>query len=339
MLALGGVYAVGLSLKSAGAAPVRQHFARGETLRITLFFWIKIKMARARNIKPSIFRNELLGTLDPMVTILFTSLWCLADRDGKMEDRPLRIKADTFPYRENVDINRYLTELAHFGFIRRYTINGQSIIQVVKFKEHQSPHKTERDSVLPDFDSQAIENKQEYILTDIAPLSNDGLTAALPPESISLNPSSLIPESISLIPDGVAKAPRPAKKCPDDFLVTQALQTWAAKECPNADVQAETAKFRDHTFSTARTDWAGTWRNWLRKSQESKPFYGKSVGSHTAYEPPYAKYMREKMEQISPLIAAKNPNAPKKINPNDFINGKGISDHERIDPPRIAIVG
>lgn len=142
-----------------------------------------------------------------------------------------------------------------------------------------------------------------------------------------------------ILRESVAKAPRPAKKCPDDFLVTQALQTWASKECPNADVQAETAKFRDHTFSTARTDWAGTWRNWLRKSQEGKPFYGKSVGSHTAYEPPYAKYMREKMEQISPLIAAKNPNAPKKINPNDFINGKGISDHERIDPPRIAIVG
>lgn len=151
-------------------------------------------MARARNIKPSIFRNEILGTLDPLVTILFTSLWCLADRDGKMEDRPLRIKADTFPYRENVDINRYLTELAQHGFIRRYTINGVAVIQVIKFKEHQSPHKTERDSVLPDFEPQAIENKREYVLTDIAPLKDDGLTDALPPESIFLNPDSLIPE-------------------------------------------------------------------------------------------------------------------------------------------------
>jgi hypothetical protein len=156
-------------------------------------------MARARNIKPSIFRNELLGTLDPLVTILFTSLWCLADRDGKLEDRPLRIKADTFPYRENVDINRYLTELAHFGFIRRYSINGLAVIQVIKFKEHQSPHKTERDSVLPDYELQAVENKQEYILTDVVPLNNDGLTAALPPESIFLNPDLLNPSS--LIPD------------------------------------------------------------------------------------------------------------------------------------------
>ena len=58
-----------------------------------------------------------------------------------------------------------------------------------------------------------------------------------------------------------------------------------------------------------------------------------------AYETPYAKSMREKYEQITPLIAAKNPNAPRKINPNDFINGKGISDHERIESPKLAIVG
>jgi uncharacterized protein YdaU (DUF1376 family) len=75
-----------------------------------------------------------------------------------------------------------------------------------------------------------------------------------------------------------AKAPRAARKCPDDFLVTDAMKTWAAAECPNADIHAETLKFRDYTFSTVRTDWAGTWRNWLRKSQESKPFYGKSLG-------------------------------------------------------------
>ena len=40
----------------------------------------------------------------------------------------------------------------------------------------------------------------------------------------------------------------------------------------------------------------------------------------STYEPPYAKYMREKMEQISPSIAAKNPNNPiKKIDPNEFL--------------------
>ena len=50
-------------------------------------------MARARNIKPSFFTNELLGTEDPMVSLTFAGLWCLADKEGILEDRPLRIKA------------------------------------------------------------------------------------------------------------------------------------------------------------------------------------------------------------------------------------------------------
>ena len=66
-------------------------------------------MARARNIKPSFFMNEDLGQADPLVSLLFISLWCLADREGRLEDRPLKIKAQTFPYREISDFNGYLT--------------------------------------------------------------------------------------------------------------------------------------------------------------------------------------------------------------------------------------
>ncbi len=77
-------------------------------------------MARARNIKPSFFTNELLGTEDPMVSLTFAGLWCLADKEGILEDRPLRIKAELFPYRENLDVNGYLTVLQRLGFIHRY---------------------------------------------------------------------------------------------------------------------------------------------------------------------------------------------------------------------------
>ena len=106
-------------------------------------------MARARNLKPSLFKNEILGVADPLLTILFEGLWCLADREGRLEDRPLRIKAEIFPYRENLDINRYLTELSTLGFIKRYQIDGIALIWVVNFNKHQNPHKTERDSELP----------------------------------------------------------------------------------------------------------------------------------------------------------------------------------------------
>ncbi|WP_396180112.1 hypothetical protein [Flavobacterium sp.] len=63
---------------------------------------------------------------------------------------------------------------------------------------------------------------------------------------------------------------RPAKKCPKSFIVTDELIEWARSSAPAVDLKTETEKFRDHTFASARTDWAGTWRNWIRKAQEVK---------------------------------------------------------------------
>lgn len=106
-------------------------------------------MARARNIKPAFFTNELLGTEDPMVSLTFVGLWCLADKVGILEDRPLRIKAELFPYRESLDVNGYLTVLARLGFIVRYENDGRRFIQVCNFRKHQSPHNTEKGKGFP----------------------------------------------------------------------------------------------------------------------------------------------------------------------------------------------
>lgn len=64
---------------------------------------------------------------------------------------------------------------------------------------------------------------------------------------------------------------RAAKKCPIDFEVTPELSAWAATECPGVDVGRATAKFRDHTFKVARSDWDGAWRNWMRKDFDDLP--------------------------------------------------------------------
>jgi uncharacterized protein YdaU (DUF1376 family) len=61
---------------------------------------------------------------------------------------------------------------------------------------------------------------------------------------------------------------RPARKCPVDFELTDSMRTWAKTEAPLVNVESATATFRDHTFKTAHTDWAGAWRNWLRKDQQ-----------------------------------------------------------------------
>ncbi len=68
---------------------------------------------------------------------------------------------------------------------------------------------------------------------------------------------------------GGAHPKRGSRKCPASFTVTDELKSWAAENCPGVNLDAETAKLRDHTFGAARTDWPGTWRNWMRKSFES----------------------------------------------------------------------
>lgn len=58
-----------------------------------------------------------------------------------------------------------------------------------------------------------------------------------------------------------------ARKCPSDFVVTDAMREWAGREFPAIDLERETAAFRDYTFAASRSDWPATWRNWIRKAR------------------------------------------------------------------------
>lgn len=104
-------------------------------------------MARARNIKPQFYLNEHLAQKSPYARLLFIGLWCLADCKGRMEDRPMRIKAALFPY-EQVDIDALLNELAEGPehFIIRYQAQGNSYIEITNFSKHQNPVKKEREA-------------------------------------------------------------------------------------------------------------------------------------------------------------------------------------------------
>jgi len=105
-------------------------------------------MARRRIIKPDFFINEELPQVSAHARLLFIALWTLADRRGLLEDRPKRIKLQSFPY-ENVDVDALLGELTAAGFIARYEAEGRRCIHVITFERHQNPHQNEPDSDLP----------------------------------------------------------------------------------------------------------------------------------------------------------------------------------------------
>lgn len=106
-------------------------------------------MARARNIKPAFFKNADLVETSFETRLLFAGLWTLADREGRLLDRPKQIKMELFPA-DNVDVDACLNSLFEFGFIDRYIADGKRVIQIINFSKNQIPHGKEADSQLPD---------------------------------------------------------------------------------------------------------------------------------------------------------------------------------------------
>lgn len=105
-------------------------------------------MARTRNIKPAFFKHEGLAELPPETRLLFIGLWCIADRDGRLEDRPKRIKTDTLPY-DDYDIDSMLQALHDGGYIKRYEVDGKRYILIPNFTKYQHIVNTEKGSDIP----------------------------------------------------------------------------------------------------------------------------------------------------------------------------------------------
>lgn len=134
-------------------------------------------MARARSIKPGFFKNEQLAELPHPARLLFAGLWTIADRAGRLEDRPKRIKAEIFPY-ENQPVERLLESLNKAGFIIRYESGGNRFIAIPTWNKHQNPHVKEAASTIP------------APCEHCADTGNSGTSPAdsLNPEPLTLNP-------------------------------------------------------------------------------------------------------------------------------------------------------
>lgn len=90
------------------------------------------------------------------------------------------------------------------------------------------------------------------------------------------------------------------------------------------EIIRETARFRDHTFTPARSDWSATFRNWLRNAADRKP---KNDPAN-----PSAKLVH--LDRVARAMAAAVER------PGDQHSGdSGLSGFEGGSSPRLAIVG
>jgi hypothetical protein len=131
---------------------------------------------RIRALKPGFFLNERLADLSPWHRLLFAGLWTVADRDGRLEDRPRKIKAQIFPY-DDVDVEPMLADLARAHFIVRYRIEDLCLIAIPSWRAHQFPRPDEKPSVLPAYEPRtertSVEHAADSIVADSSLSSRD----------------------------------------------------------------------------------------------------------------------------------------------------------------------
>lgn len=209
-------------------------------------------MARARNIKPGFFTNEKLVELPFATRLLFIGLWTEADREGRMEDKPKRIKMKLFPA-DDIDVDAALQDLHASGFLLRYEVAGEQFIQVLAFDKHQNPHRDEKKSEIPAPYLHCASTEQAQVLNGTCPADS------LP----------LIPDSLPLIPDTPITPPPAARKKStpvedQDFVEAyslyparpgsskaSALKAWQARLASGVDPQAIIAGVRRYAAFVA----------------------------------------------------------------------------------------
>jgi hypothetical protein len=181
-------------------------------------------MARSRNIKPGFFTNDELAECSPYARLLFAGLWTIADKEGRLDDRPKKIKALVLPF-DTVDCDDLLAQLHAKNFITRYVVEGNGYIQINNWKKHQNPHCKEAASDIPELSKQESSKEEAPGKPDANPvqLSEEnsqpieineapemhGASTVQEQDENNLNPAdslNLIPDSLNLIPSNTQPA-------------------------------------------------------------------------------------------------------------------------------------
>jgi hypothetical protein len=206
------------------------------------------------------FKNELLATSDALYAWIFEGLWCLSDREGRLEDRPRRIHLEINAGRAYEGTEASLNWLSENGFILRYEHGGNRYIQVLQFKKHQNPHVREPASVIP------------------APGEHSASTVPAPEEHESgpALSSFPLPESPSLKEEGARKrassrstnGKKPKTALPEGFALDGELRAYAEERLPQVDVAALFESFcgKARAKSWVYADWRQAWQEFCRNT-------------------------------------------------------------------------
>lgn len=114
---------------------------------------------RTRDLKPDFWTDERVVGISDAAKLLFQGLWCLADREGRLEDKPVPIGFKVRPW-DPQKTGALLNELHAAGLIVRYSVGDAKCIGIPGFKTHQRVHPREMASKLPDWNDNSASREK-----------------------------------------------------------------------------------------------------------------------------------------------------------------------------------
>lgn len=227
-------------------------------------------MARIRSIKPEFFTDEEVARLPPLYRIAFVGLWCQADKAGRLEDRPTRLKVQILPY-DDVNFVEVLDALVAARFALRYTgPDGRAYLQIRTFEKNQRPRTDEAESDLPPLPPELLSADSCSLLGSDETVSGEsvgkerkgigkegnggGSTSAAAPAQAVVNlwnelVTTPIPKVTKLTQDRKAKIDARLKTYPD-LAVWRTVITWI-----NTQDWCRAPGRGEHPNWTATLDW------------------------------------------------------------------------------------
>lgn len=220
-------------------------------------------MARIRTIKPEFFTSEDIVSLTPLARLFYVSLWCEADREGRLEWKPKTFKLRYLPG-DDCSVDALGQELIDIGLVRLYEVDGKVYAEIPSFTKHQIINNRESESQIPARVHHASTTRKPRVLAEgKGREGKEGDSAE--PQCDSTPPSA--PPAV------VVEIPLVDKT---EFPVTQDMVDEWAQTFPAVDVVAALRRMR--TWCTANPAQKKTARGvqsfvvrWLSKEQDSGP--------------------------------------------------------------------
>lgn len=259
-------------------------------------------MARIRTVKPELFRHEELFEAElecglPL-RLSFIGLLTCCDREGRFVWRPRQLKLDVMPYDET-DFSRVLDALFTRGFLVKYEVEGKIYGCIPSFKDHQQINNKEQESKIPPQSeahsySSTLESSphsDSSALGSNTPNEIDASSTREPRDSHAIATRQPRVSHATATPlgkpsgegkgregkgkgkgrelEGKTRAKR-ATQAPNEFSITDEMNSWLIENKITIDPVLETEKFLDYHRSKGTTfkDWISAWRNWMRNSMK-----------------------------------------------------------------------